>query len=143
MSWPRSATRTGCDDSGETRYWYHEMSQANVEHHLGVDAGERCDRRLRLAERLGDAGDRPPELGRVEELGRLDERDLVVAEAAQDRLADDRLRPPPRGHRGSTATAIAGAAGAAATWSIGETDTPSLTQPWSIAASVQSGQTST
>ena len=29
------------------------------------------------------------------------------------------------------------------TWSIGETDTPSLTQPWSTAASVQSGQTST
>ena len=30
MSCPRSATRTGCEDSGETRYWYQEMSQANV-----------------------------------------------------------------------------------------------------------------
>ena len=30
MSWPRSATRTGCDDSGETRYWYQVMSQAKV-----------------------------------------------------------------------------------------------------------------
>ena len=30
MSCPRSATRTGWLDSGETRYWYQEMSQANV-----------------------------------------------------------------------------------------------------------------
>src|SRR4026209_1319552 len=29
-SWPRSASRTGCADSGETRYWYHEMSQATL-----------------------------------------------------------------------------------------------------------------
>ena len=27
-SWPRSASRTGWPDSGVTRYWYHEMSQA-------------------------------------------------------------------------------------------------------------------
>ena len=141
MSWPRSATRTGCDDSGETRYRYHE-SPREREHHLGVDSLERDDRRLRLAERLGDARDRAPELGRVEELGGLDERDLVVAKPSQDRLAHDRLglllagtedRLPQR----------ALASPARRDLSIGETDTPSLTQPWSVAASVQSGQTST
>src|SRR2546421_286063 len=29
-SWPRSARRTGWPDSGVTRYWYQEMSQATV-----------------------------------------------------------------------------------------------------------------
>ena len=36
MSSPRSATRTGCEDSGETRYWCHEMSQAALTPESGV-----------------------------------------------------------------------------------------------------------
>ena len=114
MSWPRSATRTGCADSGETRYWYHEMSHANVStiSELTPESGVIDDERL--AERLRDAGDRAPELRRVEELGRLDERDLVVAEPAQDRLADDGLRLRPRAHRAATARASAAGAGAPA-----------------------------
>ena len=131
MSWPRSATRTGWRRLRRDAVLVPRDVPGERQHHLGVDAGERGDRGLRLAECLGDAGDRAPELGRVEQLGSLDERDLVVAEPAQDRLADDRLRPPPRGLRGATATASAGGAGAAGCWSIGETETPSLTQPWS------------
>ena len=91
MSWPRSATRTGCDDSGETRYWYQEMSQANVSTISALTPESGVIEACGSPSALRDAGDRAPELGRVEELGRLDERDLVVAEPAQDRLADDRL----------------------------------------------------
>src|SRR5436190_23201216 len=29
-SWPRLSSRTGLSDSGETRYWYQEISQATV-----------------------------------------------------------------------------------------------------------------
>ena len=29
-SWPRRSRRTGCAESGETRYWYHERSHATV-----------------------------------------------------------------------------------------------------------------
>ena len=92
MSCPRSATRTGWRRLGRDAVLVPGDVPGERQHHLGVDARERRDRGLRLPERLGDAGDRAAELGRVEELGRLDERDLVVAEPAQDRLADDRLR---------------------------------------------------
>ena len=63
--------------------------------HLAADPRERDDRRLRRAEALGDAGDRAAVSARVEEIGRFDDGELGLREAAQDRLVGDRsiLRP--------------------------------------------------
>ena len=54
--------------------------------HLAADARERHDRDLRLAEALRDPGDRPPIGARVEEVGGLDEVELLLGETPQDRL---------------------------------------------------------
>ena len=44
-----------------------------------------------LPERLADPADRAPVLRRVEQIGRLDDRELLLGQPAQDRLRRDRL----------------------------------------------------
>src|SRR5829696_1142309 len=63
--------------------------------HLAAYARERQDRRLRRAEALRHTGDRAPVRTRVEEVCRLDDRELGLREPPQDRLVRDRrlLRP--------------------------------------------------
>src|SRR5207244_2936324 len=61
------------------------------DHELAVHAGKRQDARPRLAEALGDPADRAPEGARVEQVGGLDDGELRLGQATQDRLADDRL----------------------------------------------------
>ena len=104
-------------------------------------AGERDDARLRVAEALRDAADGAAVRAAVEEVGGLEQRDLVAREAAEDRLgrrerlAVARRRPsrsprPRRRRLRSPGT-------------IGVVGVPSFSQPCSTAISWQSGQTST
>src|SRR5581483_5725571 len=58
---------------------------------LAGAAGERHDARRRLPEALGDAADGAPVGTRVEEVGGLEQRDLVLGQATEDRLL---LREP-------------------------------------------------
>jgi len=46
------------------------------DHDLAADAGERADARPRLAEALRNPGNRAPEIGLIEEIGRLDDLPL-------------------------------------------------------------------
>src|SRR5438876_1122829 len=59
------------------------------DHDLAADAGERADARLRLAEALRDPGNRAPEIGLVEEIGRLDDLALGLGQPPQERLVGD------------------------------------------------------
>ena len=109
---------------------------------LGVDAREDDDRDRGLAERLADPADGAPVLRRVEEIGRLDHRELLLGQAAQDRLGRDRaLEPARRGFserpraRSLPPPALVG--------TVGTVGAPSRIQPCSSAVSWQSGQTST
>src|SRR5206468_3160081 len=70
------------------------------DHDLRIDAREDDDRDTRSAERLRDPADRAAVLGRVEEIGGLDHRELLLGEAPEDRVRRDRLlhRPWPRAH---------------------------------------------
>ena len=108
--------------------------------HLAADPRERNDRCLRRAEALGDAGDRAAVRARVEEIGRLDDRELGLREAAQDRLVGDRslLRPLASEERAPEASPAANG-----DESAGIVGLPSRIQPCSRAISWQSGQTST
>src|SRR5262245_15128295 len=59
---------------------------------LACVARKRDDARLRVAEALGDAADGAAVRARVEQVGRLEQRDLPDGETAQDRLGRrDRL----------------------------------------------------
>src|SRR5579862_1376429 len=57
---------------------------------VGVHAGERDDRHVRNAEALRDPADRAAVLRGVEAVGRVDEAELCLGEAAENRLARDR-----------------------------------------------------
>src|SRR3954447_13259561 len=57
---------------------------------VGVDAGQGVDRDARRAEALRDAADGAPVLRGVEAVGRLDDRELGLRQAAQERLARHR-----------------------------------------------------
>ena len=87
---PRSASRSGCAASGEMRYWYQEISHATVTTISPLTPESGTDRGFRRAEALRDAGHRAPVRARVEEVGRLDDRELGLGEAPQDRLVGDR-----------------------------------------------------
>src|SRR6266511_2867952 len=65
----------------------------NRDQELGVDARERYERSLRLAEALPDAADRPPVLTRVEEVGLLlaERADVYELGSLVGREADDPL----------------------------------------------------
>ena len=140
-SWPRSSSRTGLSESSETRYWYQEMSQATVTTISALTPESDDDRDLRRAERLADAADRAPVLGRVEDVGRLDHRQLVLRETPQDRLRRDRLLGP-RGRVPRSADEEA-----PRRRRVGRDRRrrrrPLSTQPYSTAVSGHSGQTST
>src|SRR5436190_17778326 len=58
---------------------------------LAVHAREQHDARVWLAEALADSAHRTAVRARVEELGRLDHRALLVGEPAQDRLGRKRV----------------------------------------------------
>jgi len=75
-SCPRRSSRTGCADSGVTRYWYQERSHATVT----ATSPEG------LAETLGDAPHGAPVRARVEEVGGLEDGDLLLGQAAEDGL---------------------------------------------------------
>src|SRR5438552_2539753 len=59
------------------------------DHDLAADAGERADARLGLAEALRDPGNRAPEIGLVEEIGRLDDLALGLGQSPKERLVGD------------------------------------------------------
>ncbi len=142
MSCPRSATRTGCEESGETRYWYHEMSQANVStiSALTPESGviEACGspsafatpaivRRNCVALKSSAASTRAISSSpRRRRIGSLTTGSTSSSRAPRSDCQSDRCR---RRRTGCC--------------SIGESATPSLTQPWSTAVFVQSGHTST
>ena len=91
-SCPRSAIRTGCAASGVTAVLVPGDVPGEGEHGLLVHARERHDRRPSARPRLfATPATVRRKRGLVEEVGRLDERQLVVGEATQDRLGDDRL----------------------------------------------------
>ena len=77
---------------------------------------------------------------RVEEVGGLDDRELGLREAAQDRLVRDRRLLGAPGAERAAEAACGGAARAAGRPGAG---VPSRSQPYSSAISWQSGQTST
>ena len=114
----------------------------NRDGELACRAGKRDDARLRRAETLDDATDGAPVRARVEDVGRLEQRDFLIGETAEDRLllrerllvggaSDTEPRPSPRPRRRRSRLMV------------GDVGEPSFTQPASSAASWQSGQTST
>src|SRR5438105_2769886 len=140
-SCPRSSRRTGWAESGVTRYWYQEMSQAIVTT-TSVLTPESCTMLARGSPRLFAI---PPIVRRnALELKRSaastiassgSERrrrigSLATGSAGSGRLVSNRLPSPRRRLRGSVST-------------IGVVGLPSLSQPDSAAMSWQSGQTST
>ena len=129
-SCPRSASRTGCAESGVTRYWYQEISQATVIDDSALTPESGTIETLRRAEALRDPADRAPELRGVEVVGRLDDRELRLGEPAQDRLARDRRLGRARATPSSAASEkrLRRRRSAAIVGVVGE---PSLIQPYS------------
>ena len=75
------------------RYWYQEMSQATVSTTSLFVPESGTIEAFGIAEALRDPRDRSPEGALVEEVGRLDHRQLGPREPAQDRLVHDAARP--------------------------------------------------
>src|SRR4051794_11261889 len=141
-SWPRRSSRTGCPDSGLTRYWYHERSQATVTA-ISPASPERGTMLARASPRLFAI---PPTVRRYvlplkrsaasrsatsssERRRRIGSDGVTAASAVARRRPRSSGSPRRRRRRSWPITGVVGV--------------PSLSQPCSRAISWQSGQTST
>src|SRR3954454_2043998 len=141
-SWPRPSSRTGLSDSGETRYWYQEISHATVS-----TTSELTPERT-TTETCGGPSDFPipPTVRRYCDALKRSAALIIACSWSESRrrigsetIASSAVRgrvprsvasqPPPRRFRSGETIGVVGA--------------PSRTQPYSTAASAHSGQTST
>src|SRR3954463_1029453 len=142
-SCPRPSSRTGFSDSGETRYWYQEISQATVTttSELTPDSTttETCGVPSDLpmpptVRRYWDALKRSAALTIAcswsESRRRIGSATIIFSSVVRGRVPRiGGSQPPPRRLRSVVTIGVVGA--------------PSRSHPYSIAASAQSGQTST
>src|SRR5689334_15652321 len=141
-SWPRLSSRTGLSDSGETRYWYQEISQATV-----MTTSELTPERT-TTETCGGPSDLPipPTVRRYcdalkrsaapiiacswsERRRRIGSATIVSSEARGRVPRNEESHPLLRRLRSGATVGVVGA--------------PSRNQPCSTAVSAHSGQTST
>src|SRR6478736_7990583 len=141
-SCPRPSSRTGFSESGETRYWYQEMSQATVTttSALTPESG--------MTDTRGEPSDlpMPPTVRRYCDALNTSDASTIATSASdrRRRIGSDatvsstdlgrvpssfETQPPARRFRSAGTVGVVGA--------------PSRTQPYSSAVSAHSGQTST
>src|SRR5581483_4057724 len=142
-SWPRLSRRTGLSESGETRYWYHEMSHATVTTTSAFTPDNATTETRGLPSDLPI----PPTVRRYWDALKRSAASTMASSCSERRrrigsgaiVSDDwrgvvpssvASKPRPRPRRRASGI-------------VGEVGAPSRIQPYSTAVSAQSGQTST
>src|SRR6266850_1565812 len=141
-SCPRLSRRTGLSDSGETRYWYQEISQATV-----ITTSELTPEST-TTETCGVPSDlpMPPTVLRYCDALKRSAAPIIACSWSESRRRIGSATIVSSDVRGRVPSSVENHPPARRLRSgetIGEVGAPSRTQPYSTAASAQSGQTST